>query len=66
MSLTPRQSEALDLIAEGLTQREAACRMGISVNTVRALVKGAYRALDAHNAVEAAVKSGRLSPAGKG
>jgi DNA-binding CsgD family transcriptional regulator len=36
--LTPREREALLLLAEGLTSKEIACRMNISPHTVRAFL----------------------------
>ena len=36
--LTPREREALLLVAEGLTSKEIACRMNISPHTVRAFL----------------------------
>jgi len=36
--LTPREREALLLVAEGLTSKEIACRMNISTHTVRAFL----------------------------
>lgn len=36
--LSPRQSEALDLLALGLRDKEIACRMGVSPHTVKELL----------------------------
>lgn len=38
-NLTPRECEAVEYLAQGLTSKEIAMRMGISPNTVRAFVR---------------------------
>jgi LuxR family maltose regulon positive regulatory protein len=45
--LSPRERAVLNLIAEGQTSKEAARRLGISVNTVMTHRKNLYRKLDA-------------------
>jgi DNA-binding NarL/FixJ family response regulator len=52
---TPRQCEALALVAEGLPYPEIAARLTISVETVRSLLKAAMRATLTHSATHAAV-----------
>ena len=55
--LTERELDVLRLMAEGLTYREIAAKLLISVNTVRSHVKAAYGKLNVNNrtkAIEAA------------
>lgn len=61
--LAPREIEALDLVAVGLSNREIATAMGLSVETVRSYLRSASRRLDVHNrtaAVHAARELGVL------
>jgi DNA-binding CsgD family transcriptional regulator len=44
--LTPRESEVLDLVGDGLTSREIAARLGVAGSTVDSQVKSAMRKLD--------------------
>lgn len=50
--LTPREREILTLIAEGLTQREIASKLSISVNTVQTHRQNLMDKLDLHNKTE--------------
>ncbi len=43
--LTPREREALTLLAEGHGYREIAARMGITIHGVNALLRSAYARL---------------------
>jgi DNA-binding NarL/FixJ family response regulator len=52
---TPRQCEALAMVAEGLPYPEIAARLSISVETVRSLLKAAMRTTLTHSATAAAV-----------
>jgi DNA-binding NarL/FixJ family response regulator len=51
--LSGRERELLDLLAEGLRYKEAAGRMGISINTVRTYIRRAYEKLQAQSRMEA-------------
>jgi DNA-binding CsgD family transcriptional regulator len=51
--LTPRESEVLQLVAEGLTADEASRRLHVSRNTVKSHLLHAYGKLGAHNRAEA-------------
>jgi len=51
--LSPRVREVLELMAEGLTNRQIAFRLGISPSTVQGYVAGLYRDLDARGRVQA-------------
>ena len=48
-SLTPREREVLQLIAEGLTSKEAAAQLGTSVKTVETHRTNLIRKLDLHS-----------------
>lgn len=53
--LTPRQRDVLDLIAEGLSNKEIARRLKIAEATTKIHVAALMRALDVRNRTEAAV-----------
>lgn len=55
--LTPRQREVLDLIAEGLTNREIAQRLYLSEGTVKNVVSEIYARLDVRDRVQAVLKA---------
>ena len=58
--LSEREIEVLQLIAEGLTNREIAARLFLSVNTVKVHSRNIYGKLGAHNRTEAAAKAQAL------
>ena len=51
--LSERELEVLQLIAEGLTNREIASRLFLSLNTVKAHTRNIYGKLDSHNRMQA-------------
>src|ERR1043165_2610247 len=51
-SLTSREREVLDLMAEGLLYKEAADRLGLSVDTIRAHLRNIYKKLRVRNRTE--------------
>lgn len=51
--LTPREETALESVANGMTQRETAHRMGIGERTVRAHLEEARRKLGASSTTHA-------------
>jgi DNA-binding NarL/FixJ family response regulator len=51
-SLTRREREVLRLIADGLTNKEIAARLSLSINTVETHRKHLMEKLDCHNAAE--------------
>jgi DNA-binding NarL/FixJ family response regulator len=55
-NLTTREREVLDLMAEGLFYKEAADRMGLSVDTIRAHLRNIYKKLRVRNRTEAILK----------
>lgn len=63
--LTPRERQTLLLVAQGLTAREAAERLGISPATARKHRENLMRKLDLHNTAELTAYAVRLGlPAG--
>jgi LuxR family maltose regulon positive regulatory protein len=58
--LSERELEVLQLIAEGLTNREIASRLFLSLNTVKAHTRNVYGKLDVHNRTQAVVRARAL------
>jgi DNA-binding NarL/FixJ family response regulator len=58
--LTPRESEVLQLLAEGLSNRAIAYRLGISEHTVKFHVNAIMNKLGAQSRTEAAVRATRM------
>ena len=59
-SLTPREREVLQLMAEGLSSRSVAAKMGISYTTVRTHIRSLGSKLGVHSKLEAIVKAREL------
>ena len=59
-SLTPRELEVLQLLAEGLTNRAIASRLAVSEHTIKFHVNGILNKLDAQSRTEAVVLATRL------
>ena len=59
-SLSPREREVLQLMADGVATREIARRLGISYSTVRAHVQSINAKLGSHSSVKAVVTARRL------
>lgn len=57
MLLTPREAQVLDAIADGLTNKAIARRLGISLHTVKFHVESVFRKLDARTRTEAVTKA---------
>jgi DNA-binding CsgD family transcriptional regulator len=67
--LTPRQSEVLHLLGEGLTTQQMADRMGLATETVRNHVRGVLAHLGARSRLEAVLlahRYGLIAPPGPG
>jgi DNA-binding CsgD family transcriptional regulator len=62
LGLTPREAEVLALVAEGLTNREIAAELVISVKTAGVHVSHILQKLDAPNRQQAAAIAHKLSP----
>jgi LuxR family maltose regulon positive regulatory protein len=58
--LSERELEVLQLIAEGLTNREIASRLFLSPNTVKTHTRNIYGKLDTHNRTQAVARAGAL------
>jgi DNA-binding NarL/FixJ family response regulator len=56
VKLSPRERELLDFLSEGLSNKEIADRMSLSVETVRAYLKRIYDKLHVRSRTEAALK----------
>lgn len=52
--LTKREAEIIALLAQGLTNREIAGHLVLSVKTIERHVANAYSKMEVHNRVEAA------------
>jgi DNA-binding NarL/FixJ family response regulator len=55
--LTPREAQILDAIADGLTNKAIARRLGISLHTVKFHVEAVFRKLGASTRTEAVAKA---------
>jgi DNA-binding NarL/FixJ family response regulator len=58
--LTPRQHEVLELLTQGLSNKQIARRLGVAENTVRVHVAAILRLLGASNRTEAGYRALRL------
>ena len=59
--LTAREKEVLSLLGEGLSNKEIAARLYLSVRTVEGHLSNAYGKLDVHSRTEAALLAARLN-----
>jgi LuxR family maltose regulon positive regulatory protein len=58
--LSERELEVLQLIAEGLTNREIAARLFLALNTVKAHTRNIYSKLGVHSRTQAVARSQEL------
>jgi LuxR family maltose regulon positive regulatory protein len=66
--LSERELEVLELVAQGLTNREISSRLFLSLNTVKAHTRNIYGKLGAHNRTQAVARAralGILSPSNR-
>ncbi|HXH79433.1 response regulator transcription factor [Nocardioides sp.] len=65
--LTPREAEALSLIAAGLSNRDVAERMILSPNSVKSYIRTAYRKIDVNSRSQAVLwaMTNGLGPTGR-
>ena len=59
--LTPRETEVLNLMAQGLPSRQIAARLGISYATVRSHIRSVGGKLGAHSKHETILKARQLA-----
>jgi DNA-binding CsgD family transcriptional regulator len=64
-ALSPREREVLDAVTLGLTNREIAIRLGVTVHAVKFHLASIYRKLGAANRTEAVAMSLRADEAGR-
>jgi DNA-binding CsgD family transcriptional regulator len=57
MLLTPREAQVLDAIADGLTNKAIARRLGISLHTVKFHLESVFRKLEVRTRTEAVAKA---------
>lgn len=57
VSLTPRESDVLRLLARGCTYVQTADRLGVSQHTVQSHIKNAYRKLGVRCAAAAVMRA---------
>jgi DNA-binding NarL/FixJ family response regulator len=55
-ALTPRESEILELVSKGLTNKEIADKLGLSFDTIRNRLRQVYDKLHVHCRAEAVMK----------
>jgi DNA-binding NarL/FixJ family response regulator len=60
-SLTPREKEVLRLMAEGVSSRDIAGKLGISYTTVRTHIRSLGSKLGVHSKLQAIVKARELA-----
>jgi LuxR family maltose regulon positive regulatory protein len=58
--LSDREAEVLQLIAQGLTNREIASRLYLSLNTIKAHTRNIYGKLDVHSRTQAILRASTL------
>jgi DNA-binding CsgD family transcriptional regulator len=58
--VTPRERDVLRLISRGYTYAEVAGKLGLSVNTIAAHVKKAYRKLSVRSGAAAVTRAAKL------
>ena len=58
--LSEREREVLQLVAEGLTNREIASRLFLSLNTVKGHTRNIYGKLTVHSRTQAIARSQEL------
>lgn len=56
VNLSKRETEILDLLVQGLANKEIADRLGLSIETVRVHLRRIYEKLHVHSRTEAAMK----------
>lgn len=57
IKLSPKETQLLQLISQGLSYIDAAQKMGVATSTVQSHIRNLYRKLDAHSQVQAVNKA---------
>lgn len=57
LELTERELEVLQCLVRGLSYKQAADHLGVSVDTVRTHIRGVYRKLQVHSVAEAVARA---------
>lgn len=57
LALTPKETETLRCIAQGMSYNETAAHMGVSLSTVQSHIRGLYRKLEVRSQVQAVGKA---------
>ncbi len=60
--LPPRQHEIAILVSQGLSNKEIATQLGISLHTVKNHIRAAYLTLGIHNRVQLSVCTLHMNP----
>jgi LuxR family transcriptional regulator, maltose regulon positive regulatory protein len=60
--LTPRESEVLDLVSQGLTNKDIGLALFITESTAKAHVRHIMEKLDVHTRTEAALRASQIEP----
>ena len=59
--LTERETEVLNLIAKGLSNKEIADRLELTINTVKGYIKNIYEKLEVNRRVQVVIKAKKLN-----
>ncbi|HEX4951234.1 MAG TPA: response regulator transcription factor [Blastocatellia bacterium] len=57
LELTERELETLQCLVRGLSYKQAADELGVSVDTIRTHIRGVYKKLQVHNVAEAVARA---------
>jgi two-component system, NarL family, nitrate/nitrite response regulator NarL len=60
--LTPRETQIVELVAEGFSNKEIGARLGLTEKTVKHYMTNVLQKLQVRNRVEAAIKWGKITP----
>ncbi len=60
-ALTTRESEIIHLVAQGLSNREIALHMHLSLSTIKVHIYNIFRKLNVHNRTQAVAKAQTLN-----
>lgn len=63
--LTPRETDVVRLLSQGLSYAQIGQQLGVSLHTVTSHVKNAYRKLEVHTAAAAVMRAVELQLFGR-